>query len=128
MSLVYYNLDIIQGSRFSALLFAPNADGTAVSLPGYNVRGVIKYNFGTGTALTTLSPSINTTSVDPTHGGTYTAASGVIDVSVSAPVTAGLPVGIGVYDIEMYSGPEGNETDVRKLLDGRVRIHPEVTR
>ena len=123
MSLVYYNLDVIQGSTFSAQLFAKNADGTAIDLAGYDVRGVIKYNFGTGTALVDLSPAVNTGQSPPLN--TYTAASGVIDVSIPASETSALPVTIGVYDIEMFNL---GETEVRKLLDGRVRIHPEVTK
>ena len=117
MGLVNYNLDVIQGSTFSAQLFATNADGTAVNLTNYSVRGVMKYNYGTGTALVSLSPSVNTTAP-------YTAASGVIDVGISAANAAALPVTVGVYDIEMYNN---NETEVRKLLDGRIKIHPEVT-
>ena len=122
MSLLYYNLDIIQGSTFSAQLSATNSDNSAVDLTGYSVRGVIKYNYGTGVALVDLNPVVNTGQSPPLN--TYTAASGVIDVSVSAANTAALPVTIGVYDIEMYNA---NESVVKKLLDGRVRIHPEVT-
>jgi hypothetical protein len=117
MSLVNYNLDVIQGSTFSAQLFAKDANGTAINLTDYSVRGVIKYNYGTGVALVNLNPSVNTTSP-------YTAASGVIDVNITAANAAGLPVTVGVYDIEMYND---GETEVKKLLDGRVKIYPEVT-
>ena len=120
MALVNYNLDIVQGSTFSAQLFAKDSGGTAIDLNGYSVRGVIKYNYGTGVALVDLNPSVNTTSP-------YTSASGVIDVSITAPNTASLPVTIGVYDIEMYQGSPGAETEVKKLLDGRVKLYPEVT-
>lgn len=117
MALVNYNLDIIQGSTFSAQLFAKDANGTAINLTNYSVRGVIKYNYGTGVSLVSLSPAVNTTSP-------YTAASGVIDVSITAANTATLPVTVGVYDIEMYNSAE---TEVTKLLDGRVKVYPEVT-
>ncbi len=117
MALVNYNLDIIQGSTFSAQLFAKDANGTAINLAGYNVRGVIKYNYGTGLSLVNLSPTVNTPSP-------YTLASGVIDVTVSAADTSSLPVTVGVYDIEMYNN---DETEVKKLLDGRVKVYPEVT-
>ena len=117
MSLVNYNLDIIQGSTFSAQLFAKDSAGTAIDLTGYSVRGVIKYNYGTGAALVNLNPSVNTTSP-------YTAASGVIDVGITAANTSNLPITVGVYDIEMYNA---GETEVKKLLDGRVKIYPEVT-
>ncbi len=117
MALVNHNLDIVQGSTFSAQLFAKDANGTAIDLTSYSVRGVIKFNYGTGVSLVSLSPDVNTTSP-------YTAASGVIDVSITAADTASLPVTIGVYDIEMYNPAE---TEVKKLLDGRVKIYPEVT-
>ena len=78
MALVNYNLDIVQGSTFSAQLFAKDSGGTAIDLNGYSVRGVIKYNYGTGVALVDLNPSVNTNSP-------YTSESGVIDVSITAP-------------------------------------------
>jgi len=116
MALVNHNLDIVQGSTFSAQLFAKDANGTAIDLTSYSVRGVIKYNYGTGVSLVSLNAAVNT---DP-----YTAASGVIDVSITAANTASLPITIGVYDVEMYNPAE---TEVKKLLDGRVKIYPEVT-
>tara|TARA_Y100000361_G_C10974874_1_gene245915 strand:+ start:227 stop:595 length:369 start_codon:yes stop_codon:yes gene_type:complete len=120
MALVNYNLDIVQGSTFSAQLFAKDANGAAINLSGYNVRGIIKYNYGTGVALVDLNADVN-------EGAPYTSESGVVDVSITAPNTATLPVTIGVYDIEMYQGSVGSETEVKKLLDGRVKIYPEVT-
>tara|TARA_Y100000310_G_C20582366_1_gene763649 strand:- start:341 stop:715 length:375 start_codon:yes stop_codon:yes gene_type:complete len=122
MSLVNYNLDVIQGSTFSAQLFAKDANGAAINLSGYNVRGVVKYNYGTGVSLVSLNPAVNTGQSPPL--ATYTAESGVIDVGISAANTSTLPITVGVYDIEMYNN---DETEVKKLLDGRVRVHPEVT-
>ena len=120
MALVNYNLDVIQGSTFSAQLFAKDANGAAINLTNYYVRGVMKYNYGTGVALVDLSPVVNTGQ----NGSSYTAASGVIDVTIEATGTAALPVTVGVYDIEMYND---GQTEVKKLLDGRVKIYPEVT-
>jgi hypothetical protein len=122
MSLVNYNLNVIQGSTFSAQLFATDANGLAIDLDGYDVRGVVKYNYGTGVALVDLNAEVNTGQSPPYN--TYTAASGVIDVSITAATAASLPVTVGVYDVEMYNT---NETEVKKLLDGRVKIYPEVT-
>tara|TARA_Y100000004_G_C8623179_1_gene289738 strand:- start:99 stop:470 length:372 start_codon:yes stop_codon:yes gene_type:complete len=118
-----YNLDVIQGSTFNAQLFATNSDGTAVDLTGFSVRGKVKYNYGTGAALVDLGPTVNTTSTS-SNGHTYTAASGVVDVKLTATETAALPITLAVYDIEMYNG---DESEVRKLLDGTVKVYPEVT-
>ena len=110
--LVNYNLDIIRGSSFSAELSAKNADGTAINLLGFNVRGVIKYNYSDSTYLASLSPTI------------LDSANGKIKVDITAAVTATMPVTQAVYDIEMYNLTTGF---VAKLMDGRVNIHPEVT-
>jgi len=120
---VNYNLDITQGSSFSAQLFAKNSDGTAVDLNGYSLSGVMKYNYGTGASLVDLSPTINLGA--NSLGQTNTAASGVVDISLTHAQTSTLPVTMAVYDVEMYNA---NFTEVRKLLDGRVTVHPEVTR
>tara|TARA_Y100000310_G_scaffold120373_1_gene119141 strand:- start:10366 stop:10722 length:357 start_codon:yes stop_codon:yes gene_type:complete len=117
--LVYYNLDVIQGSTFSAQLSIKNSDGTAVDLDGYSVRGKLKYNYGTGAHLVDLDPKVNTTAP-------LTAASGVIDVKLTAAQTADLPVIMGVYDIETFN--DSDPVEVNKVLDGKVKVHPEVTR
>ena len=109
--LVNYNLDIVKGSSFSAVLTAKDETGTAINLAGYNLRGVIKYNYSDSTYLLSLGPQV------------ATAASGIITISISAADTATLPVTVAVYDIEMYN----DSGYVAKLLDGRVSIHPEVT-
>lgn len=114
--LVYYNLDVIQGSTFSAQLSLKQADGTAVDLEGYSVRGHIKYKYGTNVVLLDLEPAVVTT-------GGFTAASGVVNITLDAIDTAALPVMMGVYDIETFN----NDGEVNKVLDGKVRIHPEVT-
>ena len=116
--LVYYNLDVIQGSTYSAQLSIKNSDGTPVDLNGYFVRGHIKYSYGDETALLDLTPEVNITSP-------LTAASGVIDIKLTAVQTATLPIIMGVYDIETYRNDTG---EVNKVLDGKVRVHPEVTK
>jgi hypothetical protein len=116
--LIYYNLDVIQGSSFSAQLSIKNSDGTAVDLNGYSVRGHLKYNYGTGAYLVDLGPQVNTE-------GSLTPASGVISVKLTPTQTQALPVVMGVYDIETYTV---NDEEVNKVLDGKVRVHPEVTK
>lgn len=112
--LVKYNLDIVQGSTFSAQLTAKNEDGTAVDLTGYLLRGVIKYRYSDSASLVSLNPLRVVPFTD-----------GVINVVVSAEDTSALPVTEAVYDIEMYDA--ATPSYVAKLLDGKVKIHPEVT-
>jgi hypothetical protein len=122
--LAYYNLDIIQGSTFSAQLTIKDSGGNRVDLSDYSVRGHIKYNYGTGASLVDLDPSVNVGATLTPPTSSYTAASGVIDVKLTAAQTATLPVIMGVYDIETYN----NDGEVNKVLDGKARVHPEVTR
>lgn len=115
--LIYYDLDVVQGSTFSAQLSVKNADGSPVNLTGYDVRGFIKYSYGSNSVLLNLNPVVNITAP-------LTKASGVIDVRLTAAQTSTLPITVGVYDIETYN----NDGEVNKVLDGKVRIHPEVTK
>ena len=62
--LVNYNLDIVRGSSFAAVLTAKNEDGTAVNLLGFNLRGVIKYKYSDSTYLLSLQPQV----VDSANG------------------------------------------------------------
>ena len=62
--LVNYNLDIVRGSSFAAVLTAKNEDGTAVNLLGFNLRGVIKYKYSDSTYLLSLQPQV----VDAANG------------------------------------------------------------
>ncbi len=115
--LAYYNLDIIQGSTFYAQLSIKNSDNSPVNLTGYNVRGHIKYGYSSNSILLNLNPTIDTTAP-------LTAASGVINVRLTAGQTSLLPIIVGVYDIETYN----NDGEVNKVLDGKVQVHPEVTK
>jgi len=115
---VYYNLDIIQGSTFSARLTAKNDAGAAINLDGHNVRGSIKNRYSDTTSLISFSPVI----VDETNG--------IIDIELTSIQTATLPITQAVYDIEMFKtgvNGEDDNTHVVKLLDGKTNIHPEVT-
>ena len=115
---IYYNLDIIQGSSFSARLNAKNSVGTAIDITGHNVRGTIKNRYSDTTPLIAFIPTIVSSTV------------GTVDVILSGTQTAILPITQAVYDIEMYrTGANGEDDDshVVKLLDGKVNIHPEVT-
>jgi hypothetical protein len=62
---------------------------------------------------------------DTIGGITVDELTGVVDVEVSATLTAALPGRLrGVYDLELLF-PSGR---VVRLLKGRVRVDPEVTK
>jgi hypothetical protein len=115
---IYYNLDVVQGSSFSARLNAKNSGGTAIDITDHAVRGAIKNRYSDTTALMTFTPTI----VD--------ASAGTVDIYLSGIQTATLPITQAVYDVEMYkTGADGLDDNsyVVKLLDGKVNVHPEVT-
>jgi hypothetical protein len=115
---IYYNLDITQGSSFSARLSAKKTDGSAIDITGHKVRGTIKNRFSDSTVLIAFAPEI------------ISSTNGTIDLVLSGSQTASLPVTQAVYDIEMYkTGVDGQDDNshIVKLLDGRVNVHPEVT-
>ena len=118
--LIEYDLNVIQGSTFAALLTATNEDGTAIDLTSYEIRGSIKLNYSDSASLVDLD--LARVADDP-NANIHTYTGGKINVSLSAAVTAALPVAQAVYDIQMFNGTGY----VAKLLDGRVNIHPEVT-
>jgi len=118
--LVEYDLNLIQGSTFAALLTATNENGTAIDLGTYNIRGSVKLKYSDSTSLVELT--LARVEDDP-NATPLTYTGGKINVSLTAAQTALLPITQAVYDIEMWNGAGY----VAKLLDGRVNVHPEVT-
>ena len=114
----YYNLDVIQGSTFSARLHAKDSSGASINLVGHKVRGSVKKRYSSETPTLSFDPTI------------HDAANGLIDIDLTSSQTALLPVTQSVYDIEMFkTGANGLDDGsyVIKLLDGKVNVHPEVT-
>ena len=118
--LVEYDLNIVQGSTFAALLTATNENGTAIDLSPYNIRGSVKLKYSDSDSLVNLT--LARVADDP-NASPLTYTGGQINVALTAENTASLPITQAVYDIEMYNGAGY----VAKLLDGKVNVHPEVT-
>jgi hypothetical protein len=108
-----YNISINQGENYDLITAITNASGQAVNISGYNVRGQVRYSYGSTGIMLDLAPDI------------VSAVSGIIQVSLTPSETASLPVTVAVYDIEKYSE---NNVVVNKILNGTFTISPEVTR
>ena len=117
--LVEYDLNVIQGSTFGALLTATDETGTAIDLGSYQLRGSIKSKYSDSSSIADLDLQ----KVPDGNSNPLTYTGGKINVNLAASVTALLPITQAVYDIEMFN----SSGYVAKLLDGRVNIHPEVT-
>ena len=118
---VYYDLNLTRGNTFTVELATKGDDGvTPLNLSGYLARGHIRYSYGSSEILADLGVTIK----DPIH-------SGVLKVNVPSSVTRNLPITQAVYDIELYNISGHHNTvsgEITKVLDGKVNIHPEVTR
>ena len=118
-----YNINTIQGDGLQLSLRVKDSNNNAINLSGYDVRGVVKYAYGyTGDqqGLVNLNPVI----FSGNNGSYY--ASGIVNIDVDSYVTASIPVGTFVYDIERfpYGIPTGNSI---KLIRGKFIVSPEVT-
>ena len=118
-----YNINTIQGDHLQLSLRIKDSNSNPINLSGYDVRGVVKYAYGyTGDqqVLVNLNPVI----FSGNNGSYY--ASGIVNINVDSYVTASIPVGTFVYDIERfpYGIPTGNSI---KLIRGKFIVSPEVT-
>jgi hypothetical protein len=108
-----YDISITQGQNYDLVAGITNASGQPVNISGYNVRGQVRYSYGSTGILLNLAPDI------------ISAVSGIIQISLTPSETASLPTTVAVYDIEKYSE---NDVVVNKVLNGTFTISPEVTR
>lgn len=108
------NLDCWQGASFDYSL-TWQTNGTAVNLTGYTARMQVRESYDS------LTPVLSLTSGSGiTLGGT----SGSIILDAHATVTATIPSGQYVYDLELVT----SGGYVTRLLEGNFTVDPEVTR
>lgn len=123
MSAGTYNFTIEQGATFTKVITWKDGTGAGVNLGGYTITGKIKRKTSDQTALASFTVTLSNQSTNP----------GQFTISLTDAETATLPTVVGptakkvllecVYDIEADSGAQ-----VYRLLEGVVRISPEVTR
>lgn len=107
-----YNISVNQGENFDLTAALEDSDGNAINLNGYSVRGKVRTSYGATGYLLDLVPTI------------HIPESGLISISLTPVETEALPVTIGVYDLERYSG----EACVYRVMNGTFTINPEVTK
>lgn len=107
---VYANLTVDQGSDFNSTIDVTGADGTALDLSTYTLRGQIRKSYQSSTAVDFV-----------TNVGGNT---GELDMSLTASTTAGMKAGRYVYDVEI----ESSAGVVTRVLEGQLEITPRVTR
>lgn len=111
-----HNITIPQGADFGLSLAYKDATGNAMVLTGSTARMAIRTSYAAPTELIRLTTENGMITIDE--------ANGVINLAISAANTANLPASNCVYDLELVSA----SNTVVRLIEGTVRISPEVTR
>jgi hypothetical protein len=111
-----YNFAIDQGADWTAVL-TWKVNTVAVDLTNYTARMQLRPAHGALTTLLSLTTAVG-------GGITLGGNAGTVTLTLTAVITATLPPGDHVYDLELVS-PAGVVT---RLVEGRFSISPEVTR
>lgn len=114
------NLEIDKGSTFSYDIIYKILDpdtnlATVVDLTGYTARLQMRVSISASTVLKELTTE---------NGGiSITALDGKITLNISATDTSAIAVDSAIYDLELING-----SIVKRLVEGKVKFKPEVTR
>jgi hypothetical protein len=111
-----YNISINQGESYNLDATLISSSGTRVNLSGYDLRGQVRYSYGSTGILLNLAPTITND------------ISGAININLTAEETASLPTTVAVYDIESFPSGQDVPNVVSRVLNGLFSISPEVTR
>jgi hypothetical protein len=114
-----YDLNINQGESFSLRLTAKDTAGDAINMNGYTASGHLKFRYSDSTTIADLAPTV----VSGDSPGYDATGSGLIDMNLTAAQTAVLPIIEGRYDVEIHN----LGGTVYRVLEGKVKINPEVT-
>lgn len=114
----FHDIRMDQGAKFELTIQAQNADKTAKDLTGYDARMQIRETVDSLTTLLTASTGDGRITIN--------APGGIVMVRIGADVTSALTFNTAKYDLEVYKAAD--LTEVIRLVEGNVSLHPEVTR
>lgn len=117
MSSATYNITIEQGATWRRSLTVYDGSGGLYDFTNYTARMQIRPTIRSPRTMLSLY------SEAPTGGITLTTL-GSIDINIGATLSSGFTQYKGVYDLEI----ETTDGIVYRLLQGTVRVYPEVTR
>jgi hypothetical protein len=116
----YEELIIDQGADVSVEIELVEQDGSKKDLTGYSVAAKMKRNYNS-----TDSADV----VDFTAGISTPATDGVITISLTNTQTDALSTrGRYVYDVEISNLDSDSNTIIERVLEGKIRVSPSVTR
>ena len=111
MSAATYNFNLDQGADF-ALDTTMKEDGTVKDLTGYSARAQLRKT------REAENPTASFVCIIPNP------TTGIIKMEMSNSVTASIPAGVYLYDLEIYTS---GDTFVTRLLHSQVTITREIT-
>jgi hypothetical protein len=120
------NLELYQGSTWDQIVNVTTDDAGLVpmNLTGFSARMQVRESIDAETVILDLTPANGRIAVT-------NPATGTIQILVSAADTAALPLGFEtqtyVYDLEVFRATPAPEY-VRKVMKGKLKCYPEVTR
>lgn len=120
------NLELYQGSTWDQIVNVTTDDAGLVpmNLTGFSARMQVRESIDSETVILDLTPANGRIAVTNPVTGT-------IQILVSAADTAALPLGFEtqtyVYDLEVFR-PTPTPEYVRKVMKGKLKCYPEVTR
>jgi hypothetical protein len=117
MNVANYPITIHQGATYT-LTLTWRENGNPVDLTNWSARMQVRRRHKDETAWISLTSA-------PGGGIVLGGPAGTISIRIEAAATAALPAPqTGVYDLEL----EHTDGTVRRILEGIVRVTPEVTR
>ena len=105
------NLTVDQGTSFTSDVTVKDANGNAFDLTGYTANAKMAKGFASTRTRTTITTTV-----------AADATTGVVTLSLSSTVTAGLDAERYVYDLEITKG-----TEVTRVIEGLITVRPQVT-
>jgi hypothetical protein len=111
------NLVIYQGADFQRALEFKDESEVLMNLTGYTVRGQAKVSYSDSSAAFAFTFTLRNQTTD----------TGMVDMSLPAATSAAITITKiteYIYDLELVDG----SGIVRRFLEGKIKLHPEVTK
>ncbi len=112
----YEKFDIDQGSDIAIQLDLVDQNNNTKDLTDFSAAAKMKRTFNSDSSDTTTFSAAITDADD-----------GVVTLSLTNAQTSALKVGTYVYDVEISFQDSANNTIIERVLEGKIRVHPNVT-
>jgi len=112
----YEKFDIDQGSDIAIQLDLVDQNNNKKDLTNFSAAAKMKRTFNSDSSDTTTFSAAITDADD-----------GILTLSLTNAQTSALKVGTYVYDVEISFQDSANNTIIERVLEGKIRVHPNVT-